>query len=88
MTKYLMLSGFARPGVSRIRVIYTDDRGSHDAPVELTRVDGELRERIAASRPFGYFVAFVPRAAPIEVAAYDAAGRELSRVRHRDPLLD
>jgi hypothetical protein len=91
VTKHLMLSGFARPGVSTVRVIYTDDRGAHAAPVELTRVDGELRERIAASQPFGFFVSFVPRAAlrgPIEVVAYDDAGRELSRVRHRDPLLD
>jgi hypothetical protein len=91
VTKYLMLSGFARSGASRVRVIYTDDRGSRDAPVELTAVDGELREQIAASQPFGYFVAFLPRAAlrgPIQVVAYDDAGRELSRVRHRDPLLD
>jgi hypothetical protein len=91
VTKHLMLSGFAHLGVSRVRVLYADERGVRDAPVELTRVDGELRRRIAASRPFGFFVSFLPRAAlsgPIEVVAYDDAGRELSRVRHRDPLLD
>jgi hypothetical protein len=57
--------------------------------VELTRVDGELQEQLAATEPFGYFVAFLPRAAgPIDVLAYDDAGRELSRVRHSDPMLD
>jgi hypothetical protein len=86
-TRYVMLSGFARPGATRVAVTY-DGR---QAPVDLIRVDGALRERVAADRPFGFFVAFVaPRArrGPIEVSAYDSAGRLLSRYEHRPAALD
>jgi hypothetical protein len=86
-TKFLMLSGYARPSVARVRVVIA---GRRDVPVELTRVDRELSTRMAADGPFGYFVAFVPPEAakhPIHVVAYDASGRQLSSYEHRDPLL-
>jgi hypothetical protein len=90
-TRYLMLSGYARPSVARVGVSYTGRDGKrHQAPVELTRVDAALAKRMAAKGPFGYFVAFVARGGgkhPIQVTAYDASGAVLSRYQHRDPLL-
>jgi hypothetical protein len=91
-TRYLMLSGFARPSVSSVRVVVERaDGSSRDAPVELTRVDRELSERMAADGPFGYFVAFVAKKdgkRPIDVIAYDDSGRELSSFHYRSPVID
>jgi hypothetical protein len=85
-TKHRVLRGYARSHVSRVRVVYRDEDGvRRDAPVELTRVRGQLQARIEASQPFGIFVAFVPpdadpRAA-IEVLAYDESGEQVGRDR-------
>jgi hypothetical protein len=90
-TRYLMLSGYARPRVSEVSVAYTGRDGKRrEAPVELTRVDAALSERMEGDGPFGYFVAFLPPGGgkrPIEVTAYDASGGVLSRYEHRDPLM-
>lgn len=87
-TAHYMLSGFTRPNVARVEVIYKDRAGRPtDASVEVTQVAGALAQRMGADRPFGYFVTFIPPAArrqTIEVIAYDAGGRELSRYEHRD----
>jgi hypothetical protein len=87
-TRYNLLSGFARPFVSRVRVIYRDKDGErHDAPVELTQVRGELAERIKADAPAGFWVAFLPRSTGkrpiVEVIAYDENGRVASRIDYR-----
>jgi hypothetical protein len=90
-TRYLMLSGYARPSVARVGVTYIGGKGKRQrAPVELTRVDAALARRMGTKGPFGYFVAFVARGGgkhPIQVTAYDASGAVLSRYQHRDPLL-
>jgi hypothetical protein len=95
-TGHWVLSGYARPDVSRVRVRYRDRAGGwHDAPVDLAQVDGAKLERIRADAPFGFFVTFVPRTVDrcqggpaercmaLEVIAYGADGGELSRVSHR-----
>jgi hypothetical protein len=82
-TRWRLLSGFARPWVSRVRVVYTDEAGErHDAPLKLTQVRAEW------SAPFGYWLAFLPPAAGkhprFEVIAYREDGAELGSVRdHR-----
>jgi hypothetical protein len=60
-TRHKILSGYARPNVSRVRVVYRGRSGDwQDAPVRLRRVTGSLRERLDADRPFGFFVSFLP----------------------------
>jgi hypothetical protein len=86
-TKYLMLSGYARANVARVRVVYSAAR---DAPVDFVRVDPERAKQMAADGPFGFFVAFVPPKAgarPIDVIAYDGSGRRLSSFEYHDPQL-
>jgi hypothetical protein len=86
-SRYLMLSGYARPNVARVRVVYA---GGRDAPVDFTRVDEQLAKQMAADGPFGFFVAFVPPKAgkhPIDVIAYDGSGRRLSSFEYHDPQL-
>jgi hypothetical protein len=100
-TGYWVLDGWARPSVSRVQVRYRDRQGDwHDAPVDLAQIEGAKLERARADAPFGIFVAFVPRSVDrcqggpaercmgLEVIAYDADGRELSRVRGRSDLID
>jgi hypothetical protein len=100
-TGYWVLDGFARPEVSRVRVRYRDREGRwHEAPVDLAQIDGAKLERARADAPFGVFVAFVRRSVDrcqggpaedcmaLEVTAYGADGRELSRVRHQTDLID
>jgi hypothetical protein len=86
-TAHYMLSGFTRPTVARVEVIYKDRAGRPaEAPVELTQVADALARRMGADRPFGYFVAFVPPAArrqTVDVVAYDDGGSEISRVPAR-----
>jgi hypothetical protein len=87
-TAHRVLSGFARPWVGRVRVVYRDREGNaHDAPLKLVQIGGEQLERIGGDRAFGYWVAFVPRAAGrrpmVEVIAYDAAGNEAGRIEYR-----
>jgi hypothetical protein len=100
-TKYWVLDGYARPNVDRVHVRYRDRKGGwHDAPVKLVQIDGERLARAKADAPFGVFVAFVPRSVDrcqggraedcmaLEVTAYGADGRRLSRVRHQTDLID
>jgi hypothetical protein len=94
-TRYWFLEGYARPNVSRVEVRYRDRQGGwHDAPVDLAQIEGAELERARADAPFGLFVAFVPSSVDrcrderqehckaLEVIAYGADGRELSRVKH------
>ena len=88
-TKYLIVSGYARPNVSRVGVAF-EGRGGRisEVPVELTRVDRALAERMGGDGPFGYFVAFVPPRAehsPIAVSAYDSSGKLGTDRRRLDP---
>lgn len=65
-----MLSGYARPQLDRVRVLWE----GREARAELTRVSGALLERIGGSEPFGFWVAFVPpsaRHAEFEIVSYD-----------------
>jgi hypothetical protein len=87
-TTHHLLSGFTRPAVSRVRVVYEGKDGRrHDARVQLGQVEGELAERIEARRPTGFWVAFIPRSAGmrpvVEVIAYDEDGTVSSRIRYR-----
>jgi hypothetical protein len=87
-TAHYLLEGFARPSVSRVRVVYrTRDGERHDAPIKLKQVRGELAERIGAREPAGFWLAFIPRSAgkrpTVEVIAYDADGKIVSRIDYR-----
>jgi hypothetical protein len=84
-TRHYMLSGYARPQVDRVRVLW--DGG--EAPVELTRVSGELLDRIGSEEPFGFWVTFVPpsaRHAEFEIVSYDEGGAEIGRYRYRSDV--
>lgn len=64
-TKYVLLNGFTRSDVARVRVRFTDKAGAtRDASVHFIRVRGELRKRLGADRPFGFYVAFLPPSFP------------------------
>jgi hypothetical protein len=83
-----MLSGYARPSVRRVRIVYEGKDGRrHDAPVNLRQVGGKLAERIDAREPAGYWLAFLPRSVgkrpTVEVIAYDESGKILSRLDYR-----
>ena len=88
-TTYRVLNGFARPKVARVELIYLDrDGGRHEAPLKLVQVAGPVLDKINASEPFGYWVAFVPRSAghrPIDVIAYGAGGDRLSTFKLQNP---
>jgi hypothetical protein len=75
-----VLTGFSRPEVRRLRVLYTDrDRRRRDAPVDLFRLTGALWRRVGASRPVGYWVAFLPPSSP----QYDDTAPETRRLFDR-----
>jgi hypothetical protein len=87
-TAHYMLSGYARPSVRRVRIVYEGKDGRrHDAPVNLRQVGGKLAERIDAHEPAGYWLAFLPRSVgkrpTVEVIAYDQSGKILSRLDYR-----
>lgn len=95
-TRHWITSGYARANVSRVGVRYRNRAGRWgDAPVRLTRIDGPLLRRIGETRPFGFFVAFVPpsvdrctdgkpfRCMALRVIAYGKDGSELGRVKYR-----
>lgn len=86
-TKHFMLSGFARPQVARVRVVWgSEDR---EAPVKLVHVTGEQRERMGASGPFGYWVGFVPRSARharFEIVSFGENGDEIGRYEYRSEV--
>jgi hypothetical protein len=84
-TRHFMLSGYARPQVARVRVLWE----GHEAPVELTRVSGGPLERIGRSEPFGFWVTFVPRSArhaEFEIVSYGEDGGEIGRYRYRSDV--
>jgi hypothetical protein len=81
-TRFRVLSGFARPSVESVRIVYRDADGARrDAALKLAQVREEGIARV------GYWVAFVPRTAGrhpmLEVIAYGADGEELSRIDYR-----
>jgi hypothetical protein len=83
-----LMTGYAREGVSRVRVVYRGRDGERrDAPVKLARLRGAILERLDANEPFGVWVAFLPRSAGerpmVEVIAYDDGRRVLSRIDYR-----
>jgi hypothetical protein len=95
-TRHWITSGYTRPNVSRVRIVYRNRAGRwRHAPVQLTHIDGPLLRRIGETRPFGFFVAFVPRSVDrctdgkpfrcmaLRVFAYGEDGSELGRVKHR-----
>jgi hypothetical protein len=84
-TEHFMLSGYARPQVARVRVLYE----GREAPVDLTRMSGALLDRIGAAEPFGFWVTFVPRSArhaEFEIVSYGEGGDELGRYRYRSDV--
>jgi hypothetical protein len=72
-TAQRVMTGFARSNVARVRVVYKDAAGRrHDAPVTLGHLDRSMVvPRSAGPRPW------------LQVVAYDANGRVLSRVCQR-----
>ncbi len=88
-TTHRVLSGFARTNVARVEVLYRDGGGSmQQAPVKLVQVAASTLTEFKPSKPFGYWVAFVPRSAghkPIEVIAYAAGGDRLSTFTLQNP---
>jgi hypothetical protein len=86
-TEHFMLSGYARARVERVRLVW--DEGRQEAPVELFRVTPDKAERMRATGPFGYWVAFVPKSARhavFEVLAYGGGGEEIGRYRWRSDV--
>jgi hypothetical protein len=86
-TEHFVLSGYARPQVQRVRLVWAGGRG--EAPVELYRLSAEKLERMGASEPFGYWVAFVPRSArhsEFEIVSYGASGGEIGRYEYRSEV--
>jgi hypothetical protein len=86
-TEHFMLSGYARPGVEGVRVVWVG--GTQEAPVELFRVTPEKADRMGAAGPFGYWVTFVPRPARhavFEIVAYGAGGDEIGRYEYRSEV--
>lgn len=97
-SRYLVLRGYARGRVTRVRVTYPVPGGGRKAAqVNFVRVRGTLQRRVGAAQPFGSFVAFLPpqvrhyyrgradrlsSARAVEVSAFDRSGRRISLVRH------
>jgi hypothetical protein len=81
-----MLSGYARPRVERVRVVWA---GGSEAPVELFEVTPEQADRMGATEPFGFWVTFVPRSArhaEFEIVSYGEGGEEIGRYRYRSEV--
>jgi hypothetical protein len=86
-TEHFMVSGYARPQVERVRVVW--DGGRQEGPVELFPVTPEKAERMGATEPFGYWVGFVPRSARhavFEIVSYGEGGEEIGRYRWRSEV--
>jgi RNA polymerase sigma factor (sigma-70 family) len=86
-TEHYMLSGYARPRVERVRVVWAG--GSEEAPVELFEVTPEKADRMGAAEPFGFWVTFVPRSArhaEFEIVSYGEGGDEIGRYRYRSEV--
>lgn len=75
-TKHLVLNGFTRADVDRVRVVYKDRSGrKRDAPVDFVRVRGALQRRLRADKPFGFYIAFLPPSFPRYLGAFPRSGR-------------
>jgi len=86
-TEHFMLSGYARPQVARVRLVW--EGGRQEALVELFRVTPEEADRMGAAEPFGYWVGFVPRSARhavFDVVAYGEGGAEIGRYEYRSDV--
>jgi len=93
-TRYLALYGFTERAVRRVAVTYpTADSTRESATVDLIEPSDQLLSRIGSIEPVNVFVAFLPSSAgadlhgsskTLEVVAYNAAGREIGRVRHEN----
>ena len=82
-----MLSGYARPHVERVRVVW--DGGRQQAPAELFHVTPEKAEQMGAAEPFGFWVTFVPRSArhaEFEIVSYGEDGGEIGRYEYRSDV--
>jgi hypothetical protein len=64
-----------------VQVVWRDRSGDrHDANAQLTQVTAAQLEKFPSAEPFGWWIAFVPRATghrPIDVTAYGADGGRL-----------
>jgi hypothetical protein len=64
-----------------VAVLYQDrDGAKHQAPVKLAQATDSMLKGFKESKPFGYWIAFVPRSAghrPVDVIAYAANGDRL-----------
>jgi hypothetical protein len=86
-TEHFMLSGYARPRVERVRVVW--DGGRQEAPVELFHVTSDKAKRMGAAGPFGYWVSFVPRSArhaEFEIVSYGEGDGEIGRYQYRSEV--
>ena len=86
-TEHFMLSGYARPRVERVRLVWAS--GRHETPVDLSRITPHQAERMGATGPFGFWVAFVPRSARhavFDVVAYGEGGGEIGRYEYRSDV--
>jgi hypothetical protein len=62
-TSHVQIAGLVRADVSDVRILYKDEHGARrDAPVDVARVPGALRERAGGDRPFGVVIGFLPQA--------------------------
>jgi hypothetical protein len=86
-TEHFMLSGYARPRVERVRVVWAG--GSEEAPARLFEVTPAEADRMGATAPFGFWVTFVPRSArhaEFEIVSYGPGGDEIGRYRYRSEV--
>ncbi len=86
-TEHFMLSGYARPHVERVRVVW--DGGRQEAPAELFHVTPEKAEQMGAAEPFGFWVTFVPRSArhaEFEIVSHGEDGGEIGRYEYRSDV--
>jgi hypothetical protein len=86
-TEHFMLSGYARPQVERVRVVW--DGARQEAPVELFHVTPEKAELMRAAEPFRFWVTFVPRSArhaEFEIVSYGEGGDEIGRFEYRSDV--
>jgi hypothetical protein len=86
-TDHWMLSGFARPQVARVEIVWGS--GRREAAARLVQVRGQQLERMRASEPFGFWVAFVPRAtrhAQFEIVSHGEDVGEIGRYAWRSDV--
>jgi hypothetical protein len=58
---YVLLEGYARANVAKVRVVSKGAQGEkRDTHVYLVRVRGDLAERVGSREPFGFWASFLP----------------------------